>query len=380
MSNKYEFFSKDYIKFYMLNETVNSKAVSFKLFLEANGTDDDFLNVRSTERSVYRFNNFNVSEDATKNCITFRPNVVGCYAYFSISTAVPLKVEIIRNGTDFVAETIELNAGTTKLDFKPQGTKKYDLNITSDSSAVPAANPAGASGVSGGSSSGSNPAPVQNQPDPFGTVIPAFGAPQPATPANNPAPVTVNPAGTPAPDPFSGPSGFTTPAPQPAPADNSYTTYSPRTEPSGTPFGMPGGSSEQMRERERARDQVEGSNVRLERDIAELEGKISELQRQNQALIDKKNNLTSHLEKLQQEFDKDYSSFSADVEEINSRFMIDAEILKLYENTEVTPIEQLIQNAQNDIKQIEDQIRTFVEAQERKTAELEKELKIGRKE
>ena len=130
MLSEYEFFSKDYIKFYVLNETVGSKTVTFKLFLESDGTEKDFLDIRASGRNVYRFNNFNVSEDVTNNCITFRPNVVGCYVYFLIASENPIKVEIIKNGTNTAAQAFELGEGESRIEFQPNGTRKYDMKIT----------------------------------------------------------------------------------------------------------------------------------------------------------------------------------------------------------------------------------------------------------
>ena len=124
---------------------------------------------------------------------------------------------------------------------------------------------------------------------------------------------------------------------------------------------------------------MERSNSILENDIAGLENRIGELERKNGELIEKKKSLTSRLDKLQEEFDKAYSNCDSDVEEISSRYHIDAEILKLYAGKEVTPIEELLKRAEENIRQIEEQIRAFVEAQERKTAEIENELKIGKK-
>ena len=109
MLSEYEFFSKDYIKFYVLNETVGSKTVTFKLFLESDGTEKDFLD---------------------NNCITFRPNVVGCYVYFLIASENPIKVEIIKNGTNTAAQAFELGEGESRIEFQPNGTRKYDMKIT----------------------------------------------------------------------------------------------------------------------------------------------------------------------------------------------------------------------------------------------------------
>lgn len=334
MSSEYEFFSKDYIKFYFLNEAVNNKTASFKLFLESDGVEKDFLDVRTPGRNVYRFNNFNVSEDATNNCITFRPNVIGCYVYFAISASNPIRVEIIKNGTNTVAESFELETGDSKIEFQPQGIKKYDLKIITEH--------------------------VGNKPE-------SGEASKPTEPQTAPA-VNSFESDFSVPSPFDV-SGSMSSQPQ---QNSNLQSYS-----SQSGFSA---ASEQIRERERAIDQLERSNSLLQGDIDALEKRKNNLEKMNQELIDKKRNLTIHLDKLQEEYDKNYSNFSADVEEISSRYHIDSEILKLYADREVTPIEELLERAENDVKQIEEQICVFVEAQERKTAEIESELKIGKKE
>lgn len=354
MASEYEFFSKDYIKFYVLNETVNSKTVTFKLFLESDGTEKEFLDVRASGRNVYRFNNFNVSEDVTNNCITFRPNVVGCYVYFLISSQNPIKVEIIKNGTNTVAQAFELGKGESKIEFRPNGTRKYDLKIT---------NAQADAGVPQTTGDVIRREPAEEQMlNPFDTdfnALSPFDNSRSATSHRAQNESFRNASQT----DFGGFDSFMTEPSQSAYANTMETEA----------------SSEEIREKERAVDQMERSNSILENDIAELENRARELERKNRELIDRKKSLTSHLDRLQEEFDKEYSNYNSDVEEISSRYHIDAEILKLYADKEVTPIEELLRRAEDDMRQIEEQIRVFVEAQERKTAEIENELKIGKK-
>lgn len=272
MSSEYEFLKKDRIKLYLLNEAVDGGTVSFRLFLESGNAEMDFLDIRASG-GAYRFNNFSVSEDADANCITFCPTVIGCYVYFSIAVKNPVRVEIIRNGTDAVAETFDLGCGLSKLEFLPQGVKNYVLKVSL-----------------------SQPSPVL---------------------------------------------------------------------------------TEKVRKREYAINQLEKINALLQKDVDDLEARRVELERKNHELADKKRSLTSHLDRLQEEFDKDYAEFGAEAAEISARYKIDSEILRLYADKEVVPIEELLGKAEDDVRQVEEQIRVFVEAQERKTAEIERELKIG---
>lgn len=271
MSNEYEFFSKDYIKLYFLDETVNRKTAVFKLFLESDGVEKDFLDVRTAGKNVYRFNNFNVSEDAANNCITFRPNVVGCYVYFEIFSEYPVKAEIIKNGTNTAAESFELGANRSKIEFHPNGIKKYDLKVLYEKRGT---------AQSDVSSKGENELTA----------------------------------------------GF---------------------------------------------HKTIGSD--------ETETEKTELDASYRETADQRKKLISHLDRLQEEYDKNYSDFKEEAEEISSKYHIDAKILKLYADKEVAPIEDLIKKAEEAVNQMEEQIRVFVRAQEKKTAEIESELKIGKK-
>ena len=353
---EYEFFSKDYIKFYMLNEIVNSKTASFKLFLESDGQEKDFLDVRNPERSVYRFNNFNVSEDATNDCITFRPNVVGCYVYFDIKSEKPIKVDIIKNGTSTVAQSYELSAGSSRLEFHPQSLKKYDLKINTEETAAT------------NNTNQTNSSTVHINSDPF-SLESDFSDFSSFDVSNNR--LDAEPSVANLEDrsfDIENSSLFEA-------SSNEMTLQTQNVSSHSYDEQL---SSEEIKSRERTVDQMNISNSRLQSDIDALESNIADLEKRNRTLTDKKISLTSHLDKLQNEYDKDYSNYSSDVEEISSRYNIDAEILKLYADKDITPIEDLLKKAEDDIKQIEEQIKLFVEAQEQKTAEIEGELKIGK--
>lgn len=287
---EFDVMPKDYIKLGFYNEVINQNSVEFSVFLESEGTEKNFLDVREN-KNVYRFNNFNVSEDATQNTITFRPIVIGCYSYFKIKGTLPLTVEIIKNGTTMVAKQFVLAPGENTIEFDPQGNQKYIMKIEEN---------------------------------------PNAGIPDP--------PVTSSP-----------PLMFSTPAISSTPEDAVR------------------------------RDQLLQSNARLESDIRSLQEEINALQAKNEQLVNNKKNLISHLETLQAEYDKDYASYESDIEEIKSKFAIDEEILKMYADKEVTPIEDLIARSENDIREIEEQTRIFIEAQQRRTAGIEKELRIGKK-
>ena len=68
-------------------------------------------------------------------------------------------------------------------------------------------------------------------------------------------------------------------------------------------------------------------------------------------------------------YDKDYSNYEANLEELRSTYNIDKELIMMYENKDIEPIEELMRKAEEAIAKVEEQIRLFVDAKAKKTAE-----------
>ncbi|MDE6024276.1 MAG: hypothetical protein K2G45_02380 [Lachnospiraceae bacterium] len=344
---EFDILSKDYIKLNFLSEIVNTKAVSMNVYLEIDGVEKDFLDVRTAEKNAYRFNNFNVSEDASSNCLTFRPVVIGCLAYFKIISNQTLRIEIVKNGTNSVAQSFDISAGETKIEFDPQGTSKYVMKVNQISVSEAIESPT------------SVPKPeVQQSSNPFESEFSGFNvAPIPVAQStdnsinsvSNNTPVAIPPQPAVIPEVLVQPSFSTV-------------------------------SREEVRVKQNELNDLQHSESRLNTEISELNDKIVELNDKIQKLTDNKRHLVENMDKLQAEYNKNYSNYEQDFEEIKSKYDIDEEILLMYADREVVPIEELIERAKFDINQLEEQIRIFIEAQARKTAEIENELKIGKKE
>ena len=359
---EFDVMPKDYIKLGFLDETINQKSITFNVYLESEGAEKSFLDIR-TDKNVYRFNNFNVSEDVTQNTITFRPIVIGCYSYFKINSMMPITLEIIKNGTTTVAQQFVLAPGENKIEFDPQGIQKYIMKIEEGTNTgVQDANSISSTDIVEEKTGSSSINPFGGD-DSFET----FGLGSHSLSKNEQDLNSNSLFG----DDFSSQGSAFSNIQKNNDADfngfaNSQSVVSEQ------PFV----NEEDVKRKE----QLQQSNARLEADISSIQNEINQLEKKNEQLVNNKKNLISHLEKLQAEYDKDYSSYEADIEEIKRKYTIDDEILKMYADKEVTPIEELIARSEKDIKEIEEQVRLFIEALQRKTASIESELKIGKKE
>ena len=315
---EFDLMAKDYIKFYLLNEVVNRKVVKFHLYLESEGIERDFLDIK-TDKAVYRFNNFNVSEDGTNDCITFRPIVVGCYSYFEIEGQFPVKVEIIRNGTSTVEQTITLLPGKTKIVFEPDGIRKYRLIIEQT---IPTA----------------QNMPMQN--------MPAQNMPMQNMPAQN------------------------------MPMQNMTAQNMPMQNTTAQNVHM---RQDYLHNLENERRNLILGNDRISEEINKINEDIIQIEEKKKQLTENRNHLQIHMENLKNEYEKDYSKFESDAEDIRARYLVDEELIRMYAGKEVKPIEELLVQAENLLENIEQQIKNFVTVQEKKTTEIEDELKIGKK-
>lgn len=308
---QFELMTKDYIKFYFLNEVLHTKTTDFNLYLEIEDSERNFLDIKS-EANVYRFSNFNVSEDNLKNCITFRPIIIGCYTYFRIDANTPTIVEIVRNGSNTVADSFTLAVGESKIVFAPQGAKKYTVTVSDDN--------------------------LNNKVQYKGNTV----RPQSST-------------------------------------NQSINEEKNVQESINEEKNIQKSINEEMNI-QKSLNENRNHFKSVNEDIDMLSSKIEEMQAKNAILEEKKKNLEDTLEKIKNEYEKNYSNFENELEELKSKYKVDKEVLMLYSDSAIKPIEELLAQADAAIEKVEEQIRIFIMARQKKTAQIEDELQIGRKE
>lgn len=311
---EYELLKKDIVRIYCFNETVNDKSTSLVMYLESDGNERNYLQVRNAGANSFQFNNFVVTEKPEENCIEFKPNVVGCPAYIKINSGNDVRIELIRNGANAPESEVNILAGETKIEYSPEGYSKYHLYIHQLSTAM-------------------TPEDMQSMAETSHRELYALKY------------------------------------------DNEKLLQDiTDTNAEIDEFKR---KKNQLSEEKSALSEEKNS---LSENVVSLNKEIEQIADDKLKLTDDKAKLIEKLDKIKEEYDKDYEVYRDEIEEIKRNYDVDAEILKYYEDKEVTPIEDLIENAKKDIGLIEEQIRLFVDAKARKTASIENELRIGKKE
>lgn len=437
---QFEWNSKDRVTFGLYKEVVESKTVQFLIWLESDSREVDLVDIRTGDVE-YRFNNFVIKENKEDNTIAFCPNIAGCPAYFRIKTNAPFRMNIIRKDGTLEDETV-FHTGEIKIYLNPTGMRMYKAtvegNISSgqDNAAEMKKNDKAEQEESvpeffGGSFSSApehlltspmlEPSGVVNNPiddtniftggfnseSVSASIRAANTTPQQSTVAQQSTgsdssiamplfagmfPTTGSrqeSLGPSAPESqlhsevgkgqsIEQYTGFGS-----SPFDSQHETVAGSSaQPSGivSGFSVPYVETEGIRERRENVQNLQQDNDRTAQEVEKLEKQIAELESRSRQLFDRKSSLISHLEILQLEYDKDYSKFQADIDEIKGKYTIDQSILEFYKDRDLVPIEELLNQTDELVYRVEEQIRLFVSAQQRKSDEIEEALKVGKKE
>lgn len=418
---QFEWNSKDNVSFELYKEVVESKNTQFLIWLEIDNKEVDLVDLR-TDGTEYRLNNFIIKENSEKNTITFCPTIAGCPAYFRIKSNKPFRMSVTRkDGTPGDESTFQ--PGETKIELNPAGMRMYKVNVegkvlsdpentTEVRQDAPSVQEETVPEFFGGAfsstpqqtvtSSDSKPSEVVENPiDDANIFVGGFnsesdsGLPhdsdlnsqQPSVnqqttgnASNNTMPLFADMF------PTVGTRQESTSAREPeaqSQPDVSKEQPIEHEKPSSgsiSGFSVPYIETEGIRERRDKIQNLQQDNDRTAQEVEKLEEQIAELENRSRQLSDSKSSLISHLEILQREYDKDYSKFQADIDEIKGRYTVDQSILEFYKDKDLVPTEDLLRQTDDLVQRVEEQIRLFVTAQQNKSDEIEKALKVGKKE
>lgn len=374
MTSDVQVFGKDKIKLNILQDVLAGLVnISFQL---NNGPAQNYASqIHADGKRVYVFGKFNISEDVNEgDTITIRPIMIDTPLKILIHANAKLsgkKASVVRNSTKMVEQEFEISSETTCLELLPQG-KQFYLMKVSNSGGI-AATP-----IQSASPQPQRKPVAKNKPDP----APASNPNQPSihfeevnTPARESSPVD---------DRFEGfglDTGFIG-------SDNRFDSFdvdpvavvsntSPKT--SFEPAEEISARSQEPVEPSPAKDVRTATPQQNDRDIQRIEQEISVIERQQGQLSRKKQSAIDHLERIEAEYKKDYASFEKELEDYKSRMDADASIIEHYKDQDVMPIEIILKEVSLKLEEAEEQIRLFIEAKQRKTMEIENEIKSNKK-
>ena len=85
------------------------------------------------------------------------------------------------------------------------------------------------------------------------------------------------------------------------------------------------------------------------------------------------------LQKLETEYEKDYDEFQRELEEYKQQFGVDQSVIDYYKDNDIQPIEELMKEISEKITQAEQQISLVILGRQKKTMEIENEVKSNKR-
>lgn len=371
MTSEVRVFSKDKIKLNVLQEVLDGK---INLALQFGGGDaQDYASaIHENGKRVYVCGKFNLSEDANGgDTLTVRPIMIDAPLKILLRANARLsgkKASIVRNATKSVEQEYEISGGTTSIELIPCEKQSYTLHISNDGGV--AAAPVERSARLEEPRPRSNPAledapAVQTSQNFAEAEIPTFNSSHLDNPYQD----------------FDLNTGF-------GGGDDRFESFDMDSD--AVLRGAADRPALEPEEEITARERVavsptvptraeENSAPGDDADLAGMEREITAIERQQRQLSQKKQSAIEHLEKLEAEYKKDYASLERELAEYKARMEADEHVIAHYRDQDVTPIEAIFREIALKLDEAENQIRFFIEAKQRKTMEIESEIKANKK-
>lgn len=357
MTSEIQVFSKDLIKLNILQEVLSGMVkLSFQL---NNGTSDDFAtSIHKDGKRVLIYDKFNISEDPTGEVLTIRPIMIDSALKIMFHASAVFsgkKASVIRGTTKVVEKEYEINNETAYIEFVPQGKQSYLMKVVNGTSAAPNVN---------------DTANLQQKPR--GDIPrPTSEIEEVIMPSNKPSGIDERFQG------FELNADFNH-------TDERFDTlddgavYSPQVD-NDKMFAEQTEVTEAISSIPASHNREQLTTGIDDEDLRRIEQDISAIERQQGQLSRKKQSAIEHLEKIESEYQKDYLSLEKELDEIKSRMEADSSVIEHYKDHDVTPIEIIFQEMKLKLDEAEQQIRLFIEAKQKKTMEIENEIKSNKK-
>ena len=373
MTSEVQIFNKDKIRMNILQDVLGGMiGLGFQL---DNGQLRDYASgIHEDGKRVYVLGKFNVSEDATDgDTITIRPIMVDTPLKIVFSPNANFsgkKVSVVRSATKSVEQEYEISSQTSSIELIPQGKQSYLMKVTND----------------GGVAAKPVQSIPQQKPKPSSkpSSIPKPERVKPSEPAGSFEEVTIPQTGSgPIDDRFE---GFSM-GPSFGGSDSRFDSFDVGPSPviASTVQQQDIRLDEEIESRTYVNDNRQPAKPAVnnqyqdDTDLQRIEQEISVIEQQQGQLSRKKQSAIDHLEKIEAEYKKDYASLEKELEDIKAQMDADASIIEHYKDQDVMPIEIIFQEIRMKLEEAESQIRFFIEAKQRKTMEIENEIKSNKR-
>lgn len=349
MTSEIQVFSKDLIKLNILQDVLSGMV---KLAFQLNdGAAEDFAtSIHKEGKRVQIYGKFNISEDPAGEMLTIRPIMIegSLKILFRASASFSgKKVSVVRGKTKVVEQEYEISSETAFIEFVSQGKSYLMKTVNRNGAAVI-------------STTRDTPKSSKNT-----------AAHTPKSQANPESRLQLSAE-------FE---EVVIPSDKPSSIDERFQGFELNTDFGATDdhffsFDMDNDTVVSLSQNNTT---VTPSEDVGDDDLRRIEQEISVVERQQGQLSHKKQSAIDHLEKIEAEYKKDYASLEKDLDEIKSRMEADASVIEHYKDQDVMPIEIIFQDIRLKLEEAEQQIRFFIEAKQRKTMEIENEIKSNKK-
>ena len=85
------------------------------------------------------------------------------------------------------------------------------------------------------------------------------------------------------------------------------------------------------------------------------------------------------LTKLEAEYEKDYDEYQRELEEYRQQYNVDQSVIEFYRDNDIQPIEDIMKELSEKLTQAEQQIRLIILGRQKKTMEIETQVKSNKR-
>lgn len=114
-------------------------------------------------------------------------------------------------------------------------------------------------------------------------------------------------------------------------------------------------------------------------ELTAIENQTAKLENKRAELEELKSSAAKRLEIIEQEYQKEQSAYQSELDELRSRMTADEAVVRHYKDKDITSTEALLSEIKSKLDEAEAQIRLFIEAKQKKSIEIENEIKSGNK-